>query len=168
MLSRMTHQLHDAQLSIAQARSPEDIAEVRTLFLEYANWLGFSLCFQGFDQELASLPGKYAPPEGRLLLATYDGQVAGYGALRPIEPGICEMKRLYVRPEFRGRRLGLKLATSLIDEARLIGYERMRLDTIPKQMADAHRMYVQLGFYEIPAYYDNPQASPCFMELRLR
>ena len=161
------HASDDAQLIITQANSLEDIAEVRTLFLEYANWLGFSLCFQGFDQELASLPGKYAPPQGRLLLAHCNGAVAGCGALRPREPGICEMKRLYLRSEFRGRGLGLKLATKLIEEARLIGYELMRLDTLPKQMADAHRMYLQLGFYEIPAYYENPQANPCYMELRL-
>lgn len=157
----------DAQLSIAQANSPEEFAEVRTLFLEYAEWLEFSLCFQGFDQELASLPGKYAPPEGRLLLARHNGAAVGCGALRQLGPGICEMKRLYVRPQFRGRRLGLKLATMLIDEARLIGYERMRLDTIPDKMPDAYRMYRRLGFYEIPAYCANPQPCPCYMELRL-
>jgi len=169
MLSRMKeeHSSENPQHSITQADSPEDIAEVRTLFLEYAKWLGFSLCFQGFEQELASLPGKYAPKGGRLLLARFNGAVAGCGALRPLEPGICEMKRLYIRPQFRGLGLGLKLATRLIDEARLIGYERMRLDTIPTQMADAHRMYLKLGFYEIPAYYENPQANPCYMELRL-
>lgn len=169
MLSGMKDErsLPSAQLSIAQAESPGDIASARELFLEYAKWLGFSLCFQGFDQELATLPGKYAPPEGRLLLARFDGELAGCGALRPLGAGICEMKRLYVRPTFRGRKLGLKLATKLIEEARFVGYEFMRLDTLPSQMAEALKMYRELGFYEIPAYCDNPQPGPCYLELRL-
>jgi putative acetyltransferase len=156
------------QILISVAESPDDIARARELFKEYAAWLGFSLCFQGFDQELATLPGKYASPAGRLLLARCDGALAGCGALRPLEPGICEMKRLYVRPEFRGQRLGLRLTQRLIDEARGIGYELMRLDTVPSQMADANRLYRSLGFYEIPAYYNNPQPEVCYLELRLR
>ena len=168
MLSGMSCQrAAESKLSIRIAESPDDIAEIRKLFLEYAEWLGFSLCFQGFEQELATLPGKYAAPEGRLLLAHCDGAIAGCAALRPIAPGVCEMKRLYVRSQFRGHGLGLKLATHLIAEAQSIGYELMRLDTIPDKMPEAYRMYRQLGFYEIPAYCDNPQPHPCYMELRL-
>lgn len=157
-----------SEFAIMLAESPDDIAAVRELFKEYAAWLGFSLCFQGFDQELAALPGRYASPGGRLLLARCDGVVAGCGALRPLDPGICEMKRLYVRPGFRRRQLGLKLAQRLIDEARHIGYDFMRLDTVPKQMADANRLYRSLGFYEISAYYNNPQPEVSYLELRLR
>jgi GNAT superfamily N-acetyltransferase len=157
------------EISIAVAESPEDISAVRELFQEYAAWLGFSLCFQDFDKELETLPGKYASPTGRLLLARCGGMLAGCGALRPLEPGICEMKRLYVRPEFRGRGLGFLLADRLITDAKLIGYGLMRLDTIPKQMAEANRVYRSLGFYEIPAYYDdNPQPEVSYLELRLR
>lgn len=156
------------QVLISIAESADDIAHARELFNEYAAWLGFSLCFQGFDQELATMPGKYASPAGRLLLARCDGALSGCGALRPLEPSICEMKRLYVRLEFRGLGLGLKLTQRLIDEARSIGYEFMRLDTVPSQMADANRLYRSLGFYEIPAYYKNPQPEVCYLELRLR
>jgi ribosomal protein S18 acetylase RimI-like enzyme len=168
MLSGMSEQHPaDAHISLTIAESPDDLAEVRKLFHEYADWLGFSLCFQGFDQELATLPGKYAAPEGRLLLARCDREIAGCGALRPLAPGTCEMKRLYVRPQFRGRSLGLRLATHLILEASAIGYELMRLDTIPDKMPEAYRLYRRLGFYEISAYCDNPQPHPCYMELRL-
>jgi ribosomal protein S18 acetylase RimI-like enzyme len=153
--------------AISVAESPGDIAAARELFLEYAQWLGFSLCFQGFDRELADLPGKYASPAGRLLLARCDGVLAGCGALRPLQDSICEMKRLYVRPAFRGRRLGLALAERLIREAKNIGYEFMRLDTVPSQMADANRMYRRLGFCEIPPYYENPQPDVSYLELRL-
>lgn len=156
------------EIDITVAESAEDIATLRELFKEYAAWLGFSLCFQGFDQELETLPGKYASPSGRLLLARCDELVAGCGALRPLEPGICEMKRLYVRPQFRGRRLGLMLAKRLIEDAKLIGYDFMRLDTVPKQMSDANRLYGLLGFYEIAPYYDNPQPGVSYLELRLR
>lgn len=154
--------------AITVAESQEDIAAARELFLEYARWLGFSLCFQGFDQELAILPGKYASPRGRLLLARCDGGLAGCGALRPWQDSICEMKRLYVRPEFRGRGLGLALAERLIQEAKSIGYDFMRLDTLPSQMADANRMYRGLGFYDIAPYYKNPQPEVSYLELRLR
>jgi ribosomal protein S18 acetylase RimI-like enzyme len=155
------------EITIAVADAPNDIAAARELFVEYAEWLGFSLCFQGFDKELATLPGKYAAPVGRLLLARCDGRLAGCGALHPLEPGICEMKRLYVRPEFRGRRLGLMLAERLIADARQIGYDFMRLDTLPNKMGDANKLYRSLGFYEIPPYYNNPQPEVCYLELRL-
>lgn len=158
----------DEQIAIALAESPGDIESARELFKEYGAWLGFSLCFQNFDEELATLPGKYASPLGRLLLAYCGGRLAGCGALRPLSPGICEMKRLYVRPEFRGRRLGFTLAERLIADAKVIGYDFMRLDTLPKQMGDANQLYRSLGFYEILAYYDNPQPGVCYLELKLR
>jgi GNAT superfamily N-acetyltransferase len=158
----------DLDITIAPAAGPDDIALARVLFQEYAAWLGFSLSFQGFDQELATLPGKYAPPEGRLLLARHGHEPAGCGALRPLAEGICEMKRLYVRPEQRGSGLGRALAERLIAEARTIGYRSMRLDTIPDQMAGANRLYRALGFHEIPPYCFNPQPNACYLELPLR
>jgi putative acetyltransferase len=154
-------------LSITQATSADDIEVVRQLFLEYANSLGFSLCFQGFDKELAELPGKYAPPDGRLLLASSGGNVAGCGALHKLEPGICEMKRLYLRPEFRGKGLGRTLAQRVIGEARAMGYTRMRLDTVEPMMKDAVAMYRRLGFREIAPYCNNPIAGALYMELEL-
>lgn len=154
-------------LSISQAASPAQIAQARELFLEYAQSLGFSLCFQGFDQELASLPGDYSPPQGRLLLAEFEGQLAGCVALRKKEPGICEMKRLYLRPQFRGKGLGRLLAKRIIAEARQIGYSRMRLDTVEPVMKDAVAMYRKLAFKEIAAYCENPIAGALYMELQL-
>lgn len=155
-------------ITIIQAQSPSDISAARELFLEYAQSLGFSLCFQSFDEELASLPGKYAPPQGRLLLAFVGSAVAGCGALRPLdENGICEMKRLYVRPAFRGLGLGRKLALALIDETRQIGYRKMRLDTVADVMREAVAMYRALGFYEIAPYTSNPQPSTLYLEIDL-
>jgi putative acetyltransferase len=149
------------------AESPEQIAQARELFLEYANSLGFSLCFQSFDQELASLPGDYAPPDGRLLLATSKGDPAGCVALHKLAPEICEMKRLYVRPQFRGKGLGRHLAKRIIAEARHIGYKCLRLDTVEPVMKTAVAMYRQLGFREIPPYRQNPIAGALYMELQL-
>ncbi len=120
--------------AVNQAESPAQISQARELFLEYAQSLGFSLCFQDFDKELANLPGDYTPPQGRLLLATYENELAGCVALHPIEPGTCEMKRLYLRPPFRGKGLGRALADQIIAEARQIGYQRMRLDTVEPRM----------------------------------
>ena len=155
-------------LTLIQAETPEDIALIRELMLEYAQWLEFNLCFQGFEEELRTLPGKYAPPAGRLLLALWEGRVAGMGALRPMqEPGTCEMKRLYVRPEFRGRALGRTLAEKLIAEARTIGYARMRLDTVPGKMDDAIALYRRMGFKTIAPYYSSPVEHTLFMELDL-
>ena len=153
--------------SVAQANSSAQIAQARELFLEYAQSLGFSLCFQNFDRELAGLPGDYAPPEGRLLLGEHEGKLAGCVALHQLEAGICEMKRLYLRPEFRGKGLGRILAEQIIAEARLIGYQRMRLDTVGPVMKDAVAMYRKLGFKEIAPYRPNPMAGTMYMELEL-
>ena len=155
------------RLSIAQAETPAQIAHVRELFLEYAQSLGFSLCFQSFDAELAGLPGDYAPPGGRLLLAQYEDQLAGCVALHKLEPGICEMKRLYLRPQFRGKALGRALAEQIIAEARQIGYQRIRLDTVEPVMKDAVAMYRKIGFQEIAPYRLNPIAGALYMELQL-
>ena len=153
--------------SFCQAETPSQIAQIRELFLEYAESLGFSLCFQNFDQELARLPGDYAPPEGRLLLAEYAGQPAGCVALHKLEPGICEMKRLYLRPQFRGKGLGRALADRIIAEARQVGYHCMRLDTVEPVMKDAVAMYRKYGFRDIAPYRPNPIAGAMYMELQL-
>jgi ribosomal protein S18 acetylase RimI-like enzyme len=153
--------------SLVQARTPAQLAQARELFLEYAQSLGFSLCFQNFDKELAALPGDYAPPAGRLLLAEYEDQLAGCVALHPLEPGICEMKRLYLRPNFRGKSLGRALADRIITEARQIGYQRMRLDTVEPVMKDAVAMYRKIGFREIAPYCTNPITGALYMELSL-
>lgn len=156
-----------AGLSLMQASSPAQIAQVRELFLEYAKSLGFSLCFQNFDQELAGLPGDYSPPEGRLVLAEYEGQVAGCVALHKLESGVCEMKRLYLRPAFRGKGLGRRLTEVVLDEARSIGYERLRLDTVEPVMKDAVALYRTLGFREIAPYRANPMEGTLYLELSL-
>jgi putative acetyltransferase len=155
-------------LSIFQAETPEQIATARELMMEYAAAVGGDLCFQNFDQELRALPGKYAPPAGRLLLAAWDGQAAGMVAMRALEDkGSCEMKRLFVRPAFRGKSLGRVLAEKLIAEASQVGYTRMRLDTIRGIMGSAIRLYRELGFREIPPYYSTPVRETLFMELEL-
>jgi ribosomal protein S18 acetylase RimI-like enzyme len=152
---------------IRLAESPDDIGMIRTLFTEYQQWLNFSLCFQGFDQELSELPGKYAPPLGRLYLAEVDGAVCGCIALRPMdEPGVCEMKRLYVREEFRGRTIGKLLTERIVSDAKAIGYHTMRLDTL-QRMETARSLYRQLGFTDIPAYYNNPLDDVVYLELNL-
>ena len=151
----------------SQAESPTQISHARELFLEYAHSLGFSLCFQNFDKELSDLPGYYAFPDGRLLLAEYSGQLAGCVALHKLEPRICEMKRLYLRPQFRGKGSGRALANRIIAEARDIGYQRMRLDTVEPVMKDAVGMYRNLGFTEIAPYCTNPIAGALYMELQL-
>jgi putative acetyltransferase len=143
---------------------------VRVLFQEYAASLGFSLDFQNFDRELASLPGEYCRPDGCLLLAYVDDaheRAAGCVALHRLEKDICEMKRLYVRREFRGRSIGRLLAERVIEEARALGYSRMRLDTVAAVMQEAVALYRSLGFSEIPAYRVNPMESTLYMELEL-
>ena len=152
---------------IFQAQSSAHIAQARELFLDYAQSLNFSLCFQGFDKELASLPGDYAPPDGRLLLAEYDGRPAGCIALHRLDADICEMKRLYLRPEFRGKGLGRALAETIISEARRAGYKRMRLDTVEPVMKTAVEIYRKLGFNEISPYRPNPVAGTIYLELEL-
>lgn len=154
-------------LSLVQAVSPTQIAQARELFLEYAGSLGFSLCFQNFDKELAELPGEYAPPEGRLLLAELNGELAGCVALHKLGASICEMKRLYLRTKFGGRGLGRILAEAVIKEACQIGYDRMRLDTVWPVMKDAVGMYRKLGFREIAPYRSNPMPGTLYMELML-
>lgn len=154
-------------LLFVQVESPTQVSQARQLFLEYAQSLGFSLCFQNFDKELANLPGDYAPPDGRLLLAELEGQVAGCVALHKLESGICEMKRLYLRPQFREKGLGRALADRIIAEARQMGYQRMRLDTVEPVMRDAVAMYRRIGFREIAPYCNNPIAGALYMELLL-
>lgn len=137
----------------------EAIAQARTIFREYAEGLGVDLCFQGFEAELAGLPGEYAAPAGQLLLALVDGQVAGCGAFRALHDvdhaNACEMKRLYVRPAFRRFGLGRRLAEALMDEARRCGYSVMLLDTLD-DMETARELYASLGFVETAPYYFNP------------
>jgi len=140
---------------------------VRELFLEYARSLDFDLCFQSFDQELAGLPGDYAPPRGALLLAFHNGVAVGCVALRPLESDICEMKRLYIRPAARGLKLGYALTTAVIEAARAAGYRKMRLDTIGTSMQRAVEIYRRFGFVEIPPYRANPVPGALYMELTL-
>jgi putative acetyltransferase len=154
-------------LQFVQVQSESQIEQVRQLFLEYARSLGFSLCFQNFDQELANLPGDYSPPYGKLLLAEFEGELAGCVALHKLENEICEMKRLYLRPQFRGKGLGRALATRIIAEARDLGYSRLRLDTVESAMQDAVAMYLKLGFRKIDPYCENPMPSALYMELVL-
>src|SRR5260370_24986393 len=154
-------------IELIHVESGHNIDQIRELFLEYARSLDFSLCFQSFDRELQELPGPYRFPDGRLILCLFDDEPAGCIALKKLEPAICEMKRLYVRPKYRGHQLGLKLATHLIDEARQAGYRRMRLDTIPETMPYAVNLYHSLGFKDIPPYYNNPLPQALYLELEL-
>jgi putative acetyltransferase len=160
--------LFPGMLEIVQAASQTQIEQARELFREYEAWMGLDLCFQGFEEELRGLPGKYAEPEGRLLLAYSDETLAGCIALRKLEEGICEMKRLFVRDDFRGQKIGVRLIERLIANARAIGYEKMRLDTFLPKMGQAVKLYESHGFSRIPAYYDNPYDGVLFMELTLR
>lgn len=153
--------------TIREAETTADIAQARALFVEYQSTLGVDLCFQGFAEELASLPGHYARPSGRLLLASNESSVLGVVALRPILNTDCEMKRLYVRSSARGTGLGRLLTQTLIKEARLAGYGRVLLDTLP-MMSEAQALYRSMGFVEIDAYCSNPIAGTRYMALNLQ
>jgi putative acetyltransferase len=152
---------------IFQAETAEQIEDVRAIFREYEAWLGLDLCFQGFEDELQNLPGRYAQPDGRLFLASVDEKLAGCIALRKLEDDICEMKRLYLRDEFRGVGLGNTMIERLIEEVRVIGYKKMRLDTYPPKMGKAVKLYESHGFTVISPYYENPHEGVLFMELVL-
>jgi len=154
-------------LSIVPAESAQHFHQIRELFLEYWTSRKLSLAVFSFDCELAALPGEYARPAGRLLLASCEGEVAGCVALRQLEPQICEMKRLYVRDRFRGRGLGRILAETVIAEARSHGYRKMRLDTIAPTMQEAVSLYKKLKFQDIPPYRHNPLEGVQYMELEL-
>jgi putative acetyltransferase len=157
----------NAGIELFQAVSFEQIEQARELFLQYSDSLDFNLSFQHFDEELKNLPGAYAPPSGRLLLAHHQGQAAGCVALRQLDRQICEMKRLYVRSPYRGKGVGRVLVDRIITEARTIGYERMRLDTIESSMQDAIALYRRRGFREIAPYRSNPIAGALYLELLL-
>jgi ribosomal protein S18 acetylase RimI-like enzyme len=154
-------------IEIRPAELPRDLATVRNLFLEYRDQLGVDLCFQDFDVELATLPGKYAPPAGRLLLAWRDAEAVGCVALRPLADNACEMKRLYVRLQARGEHLGRRLAVRICEEARDAGYSRICLDTLPT-MVSAQALYQSRGFQPIEPYVHNPISGTRFLVLDLR
>jgi len=153
-------------IEIDSTNSVEDIEAVRTLLLEYETELGVDLGFQGFAAEVMGLPGDYAPPRGRLLLARVDGAVAGCIALRRLDDDVCEMKRLFVRPAFRNSGAGRQLAERVIADARSVGYRRMYLDTLPS-MDRAQSLYERLGFRDIDAYRHNPISGTRFLGLQL-
>jgi len=153
-------------VEIIPAETPEQLDHIRNLFGEYEQFLGVDLCFQEFEAELASLPGKYAPPDGRLVLATEGGEAAGCVAIRKLDDGVCEMKRLYVRPEFRSRGLGRRLAREMIVQTAEAGYATMRLDTLDR-LIEAMKLYESLGFRRTEPYYDNPLDGVVYWELLL-
>ena len=155
-----------SDISICAVENAAQIEEIKALFREYEKFLDVDLCFQGFEEELATLPGKYAPPTGELLIAMVDDRVAGCVGVRPIEPGVCEMKRLYVRPEFRGLGLGRDLAERIIAVSRKMGYRQMKLDTLGFLEAAIH-VYRSLGFREIGSYYNNPLEEVMYWQLDL-
>ncbi len=151
-------------IEVKEAHGPEQLGEVRELFTEYVESLGFDLDFQDYEREYAELPGEYAPPDGCLLLAYYDSVVAGCVALRKFGEGVCEMKRLYVWPESRRKGVGKALTVEVIDQAKRLGYEKMMLDTVPS-MVEAITLYRSLGFKECEPYRYNPVEGAVFMEL---
>ena len=153
-------------LEIIEAKRSEELEQVRNLFEEYSNSLAFDLDFQNFEEELVNLPGDYVRPAGCLLLATYQGQPVGCVGLRMLSDGVCEMKRLYVREQFRSLGFGRALAKAVIEEARKIGYNYMRLDTVPS-MDVARALYASVGFKQTSPYRYNPIEDAVFMELRL-
>lgn len=154
-------------VKLIQAKSPEEIEAIKSLFIEYAESLNFSLCFQDFDKEIESLPGKYSLPHGSLILAEIENEFVGCIALKKIEDGICEMKRLYVKPSHRGKQIGKLLVEKIISDAKKIGYKSMRLDTIEGKMGEAISLYKKFGFRKIKSYYKNPEPHTLYMELLL-
>jgi ribosomal protein S18 acetylase RimI-like enzyme len=155
-----------SDLVIRQPETPDEVAACKALFEEYADWLDIDLCFQDFDEEMASFPAKYAAPEGRLLLALLDGAPVGAVGLCRLDDGACEMKRLYVREAARGHAAGGRLAREIVEAGRALGYRTMRLDTLDR-LTSAIRIYRALGFREIPPYYHNPEPGVIYMELDL-
>ena len=160
------HGDHKDGLHIIQLESVQHLDHIRSLFVEYAESLEFDLDFQNFKDELARLPGEYAPPEGCLVIAFYRGEPAGCVGLRKLEKNICEMKRLYVRPKYRAMGIGKILAESIIQEAGVRGYKRMRLDTVPS-MKEARRLYLSMGFKKIDPYCYNPIQGATYLEKKL-
>jgi GNAT superfamily N-acetyltransferase len=150
-------------IEIIQATTPLQIQAIRDLFREYEAFLQVDLCFQRFEEELASLPGRYAPPQGVLLLASAAGQVAGCVAMRPLNGNVCEMKRLFVRPAYLWQGIGKKLTLTVMERARAAGYMRMRLDTLEK-LGPALSLYAALGFQPCPPYYENPLPGVVYLE----
>lgn len=153
-------------VEVIPAHTPAWLDEVRALFSEYADAIRIDLCFQNFTHELATLPGAYTPPRGRLLLARHEKVIAACAALRPIDAATCEMKRLYVRPAYRRRGIARRLSVTLLAAARDIGYRRVRLDTLAS-MTEAIALYRSLGFVETAPYYSNPLPGATFMALDL-
>lgn len=153
---------------IVPVKTEEQIETTRRLFREYELWLGMSLCFQSFEEEMRDLPGKYASPDGRLYLANIDDEAVGCIALRRIGDGICEMKRLFLKDAARGQGIGRELIEKIIADARAIGYSKMWLDTYPPKMGKAVSLYEAHGFREIEPYYDNPHEGVLYMELDLK
>jgi GNAT superfamily N-acetyltransferase len=151
---------------IVEAQTAEQLATIRELFREYADSLGVDLCFQDFERELATLPGKYVAPEGRLYLALEDGKAAGCAGLRKISPEAGELKRVFVRPAFRGKGIGRRLVLAVVEAARKNAYRRLRLDTLPS-MKRAQELYRAMGFKPIEAYNNNPVPGAEFLELTL-
>ena len=166
----MTSTVNTSSIQFASPRTLEEFESLRSVFLEYAASLKIDLCFQGFEAELAALPGEYATPRGALLLALVDDQLAGCCALRPLDavdyPNACEMKRLYVRPGFRGQGLGRQLAEAILDSARLAGYSCVLLDTL-NEMESARALYQDMGFKEIPPYYHSPIEGAHYLRVHL-
>ena len=155
-----------AAAALIRTARPDEMDVLRQLFREYEAWLQVDLCFQGFEQELAALPGAYGPPQGGIWLCERDGEVAGCVALRPLDQGRCEIKRLWVREAYRGQSLGRRLAETALREGKAKGYARVCLDTLG-QMTEARQLYNSLGFHEIPAYYDNPLVDVRYFEREL-
>lgn len=166
-MKQQCDRLEPAMIDIRPADLPRELVEVRSLFREYVSGLGIDLEFQDFAAEITGLPGKYAPPRGRLLLAWSGAEAVGCVALRPLDETTCEMKRLYVRPQARGEQLGRRLAQRICDDARAAGYARICLDTLPT-MASAQKLYQSLGFRPIAPYVFNPIPETQFLALELK